>query len=304
MSIALVITDRNTDSLVQALKNNQPGLNIQVWPNINNPETVTFAVLWKQPKGILKTFPNLKAVTSLGAGVDFILNDKSFPKQVKISRIVTNHLQQQMAQYILSYVLQDYRQISDYQEMQQSQIWKIKAINPHPTIGFLGFGKLAKFVAQSFAKIGFNIIAFTNSSTDKDFICEHGNKGLQKVMSQSDYIICLLPLTKNTRGILNTKTFSYCKKQPMLIHVGRGEQLVETDLILALKNEKLKHAVIDVFETEPLPTNHPFWLKQNITITPHNSARSDIKQTANEIIRRYNQTVSNLPLDLEIKIDY
>ncbi len=289
MSIALVITDRNTDSLVQALKNNQPDLNIQVWPHIKNPETVTFAVLWKQPKGLLKTFSNLKAVTSLGAGVDFIQNDPDLPKNISVHRIVTNGLKEQMAQYVLSYILDDFRQVKLYRQQQKSHTWKIHDLPVQTTIGFIGLGEIGGFVAKQCLQLGFHVMAYTQQSSHPTIICFHAEEGLKQVMQNSDYLVCLLPLNKKTKGILNSQRFSYCQKKPLLIQVGRGQQLVEKDLLWALDTSLIKHAVLDVFQKEPLPQEHEFWSRKDITITPHNAARSDIKQTTIKIVELLSQ---------------
>ena len=284
MSIALVITDRNTDSLVQCLNRIQPDLNIQVWPNIENPETVTFAVLWQQPKGILKTFPNLKAVTSMGAGVDLIQNDPDLPKNIPVHRIVTNDLKQQMAQYVLSYILSDFRQVEQYKLQQKSLTWQIHDLPVQTTIGFLGLGKIGEFVAKQCQQFGFHVLAYTQQSKHPTIPCFHAEEGLKQVMQNCDYLVCLLPLNKMTKRIFNSQRFAYCQKKPLLIQAGRGQQLVEENLLHALDTGLIKHAVLDVFETEPLPKDHKFWQRKDITITPHNAARSDVEQTAIKII--------------------
>jgi len=304
MTLALVITDRINDELVRALLNIMPDLNIEVWPDIQQPQKVQFAVLWNQPAGLLAQFTSLRAITSLGAGVDFIIKDPDLGASVKVSRIVTKNLQIQMAQYVLTYILADYRLVNTYKIQQENNKWLIHNLQDKPVIGFLGFGKIAKFVAGHRQQLGFNIIAYTYGSCDADFSCMQGQSGLQQVMRDSDYLVCLLPLTNQTKNILNHKNFNYCKKQPMLIQVGRGEHLVETDLIKSLDEKIIRHAVIDVFATEPLPESHKFWHRKDITITPHNAARSDIIQTADEIIRRYKQCIDNRPLELQVETDY
>ena len=300
MALALIITDRSIDDLIKQLKQLEPAIDIQSWPNIRDPSRVEFAVLWKQPVNYLQKFPKLKAVTSLGAGVDFICSDKSLSAQIKISRIVSTDLKQQMAQFVLAYILNDYRQLSTYKNQQSAALWQVNELSPQPIVGFLGLGKIGKFVATNLQSLGFTTIAYTQRSQDKQINCYQGQQGLIKVMACSDYIVCLLPLTDTTKNILNSESFAYCKKKPLLIHVGRGEQLEEQDLLQALDKNQLKHAVIDVFKTEPLDKNHIFWKRKDITITPHNAARSDIKQTAIEIIKRYNQVHNNKEMDLQL----
>lgn len=287
MSIALVITDRTTDLLVQSLKNLQPDLSIQAWPNIKKPEAVSLAVLWQQPPGILKQFKNLKAVTSFGAGIDFILIDPSLPKNIPVLRIVTKDLKQQMTQYVLAHILNDYRNLKLYKQQQSHNKWMVHELPKKTTIGFLGLGEIGCFVAKQCQALGFNVVAYTQQSSYKKIPCFHEEEGFKKVMQVSDYIVCLLPLTVETIGILDYKALSYCQKQPMLIQAGRGQQLIEVDLLKALEVGLIKHAVLDVFNTEPLPNEHEFWNREDITISPHNAARSDIEQTAKEILGHY-----------------
>ncbi len=292
MTVAIIVTDRCTKKLVEYLLLLQPDLKIQVWPDISNADAIEFAVLWKQPKGVLANFKNLKAVTSLGAGTDFISNDSDLPKNIPIHRIVTPFLKQQMAQYVLAYVLHDYRALNTYKVQQQNKNWKVNDV-PSKTIGFLGLGSIGKFVAEKFLDLGFETIAYTHRSKVETIECFHAEEGLKHVMQNSDYIVCLLPLTHQTKGLLNKKRFAYCTKKPLLIQVGRGEQLVENDLIEALDDGIIKQAILDVFAREPLPKEHIFWDRADITITPHNSARSDNQQTAQEIHKWLLQQVDN-----------
>lgn len=282
MTLAIIVSDRCTKELTEYLLMLQPDLEIQVWPNINDPSAVEYAVLWKQPKKVLADFKNLKAVTSLGAGTDFITSDPDLPVNIPVHRIVTPFLKQQMAQYILAYILHDYRELNTYRVQQQNKLWKVNDVSPK-IIGLLGLGSIGKFVAERFLDLGFETIAYTHNSNDEAVECFHGEKGLKHVMEKSDYIVCLLPLTNQTKGLLNKERFAYCTKKPMLIHVGRGEQLIENDLIDALDKGFIKQATIDVFAIEPLPIDHVFWDRKDISITPHNSARSDNRQTAQEI---------------------
>ena len=287
MSIALVITDRSTDLLVQSLKCLEPDLSIQVWPNITNPESIELAVLWQQPPGLLQQFSNLKAVTSFGAGIDFILIDPGLPKDIPVLRIVTKDLKEQMSQYVLAYILNDYRNLNLYKQQQKQNNWQIHELPKQTTIGFLGLGEIGHFVANQCQNLGFDVIAYTQQSSYTDISCFHGEEGFKRVLQNSDYVVCLLPLTVETIGILGYEVFSYCQKNPLFIQAGRGHQLVENDLLRALDEGLIKHAVLDVFSTEPLPKNHAFWERKDITITPHNAARSDIEQTANEILCHY-----------------
>lgn len=285
MGLALIVTDRSVETLRLCLKRSQPALDIQVWPDISRPSDVTVAVLWKQPQGLLAKLTHLQAVISLGAGIDFIEQDPDLQKHVRIHRIVTENLKQQMAQYVLAYILHDFRHLSLYHRQQQKQLWKIKNLADQATIGFLGLGEIGKFVAMQCQNLGFSTLAFTHSSKDHQITCFHQQQGLHHVIQHSDYLVCILPLTKQTKGIVNFEVLSHCQKQPVFIHVGRGQQVVEVDLVRALDKGLIKKAIIDVFSTEPLPKDSSLWQHKNISITPHNAARSDEEQTASQILK-------------------
>lgn len=288
MSIAVIITDRNTDQLCQVLKEQLPDIHIQQWPDISQPETVELAVLWDHPPGITNEFPNLKTLLSMGAGMDHIDNDSEIVAHIKRDRIVTLALQQNMAQYVLQHILADYRHAITYQQQQSTQVWKLHEDDtPPPVIGFLGLGALGGFVADRCADFGFETIAWTQQQKHPLHTCYHGRDGLEKVCQSTDYLVVLLPLTQETQEIINRKTLSWCSRRMMLINVARGGHVNETDLLQALDAQEIRHAVLDVFQNEPLPHDHPFWSHPKITLTPHSSARSDIRQTAQAIARTY-----------------
>ncbi len=288
MSIAVIITDRNSDALCQNLQQQLPGVNIQQWPQINNPEQVRLAVLWDHPAGITKDMSALKMVVSMGAGMDHIEADRQLPADVKKDRIVTQVLQQNMAQYVLQHILFDHRQHQAYQQNQAKKRWAVlETDEAMPTVGFLGLGKLGGFVADRCADLGFKTMAWTATQVSQRHPCFHGTAGLQKVCHASQYLVVLLPLNTNTQHIIKQQTLSWCKPNMTLINVGRGGHVKQNDLIQALDSNTIKQAVLDVFEEEPLPSDHPFWQHPKITITPHSSSRSDVEQTAQQVAAFY-----------------
>lgn len=288
MSIAVVITDRDTTDLCAHLAHLLPNVPIQTYPDITEPETVRLAVLWAHPPGITQAMPNLKAVTSMGAGTDHLDQDPAIDQTLRCARIVTPVLRQNMAQYVLLYVLADHRHLLAYQNQQQHNHWQVlETDEPMPTVGFLGLGELAGFVADQCRALGFRTMAWTRSQQHPDHPCLHGEAGLKQVCQRSDYLVVLLPLNKQTSGLINQQTLSWCKPEAMLINVARGAHVVEADLLQALDAGQIRHAVLDVFATEPLPTDHPFWQHPKITLTPHSSARSDVAQTAQAIAAQY-----------------
>jgi glyoxylate/hydroxypyruvate reductase A len=288
MSVAVVITDRNTDALCELLRQALPGVLIQTYPKIQHPDAVRLAVLWAHPPGITAGMPQLQAVVSMGAGMDHIDADASITDDIPKHRIVTPVLQQNMAQYILGHVLADHRHQASYQQQQKNQRWQVlETDQPMPTIGFLGLGALGGFVADQCAALGFTTLAWTQTRQHPQHRCLQGESGLREVCAGSDYLVVLLPLNQQTEGLINQQTLSWCRPDTMLINVARGAHVVEADLLNALNERWLRRAVLDVFSEEPLPEQHPFWQHPRITLTPHSSARSDVRQTAEAIVRLY-----------------
>lgn len=298
MSIALIITDRPSDDLAHLLRQLLPDVSVQVWPDISDPDSVTLAVLWQHPEGVTDQFPNLKAVTSLGAGMDHLIADKAIDARYQQLRVMTLSLQQRMAQYVLAYVLQDWRNLTNYRQQQKQHQWQVLETDASPTVGFLGLGALGEFVADRCRDLGFNAVAWTRSQQHPAHPCFQGRSGLKKVCQASDYLVVLVPLNQDTREVINRETLSWCQPHTVLINVGRGGHVHEQDLIAALDNKVIRHAVLDVFVDEPLPEVHPFWAHDNITVTPHISARSDDNQTAAVIVDYY-RAISQSDFDEE-----
>ncbi|WP_395374274.1 2-hydroxyacid dehydrogenase [Marinicella sp. W31] len=292
MGIALIVTDRDSTELAKALAEHLPETSIQVWPDLPEPDAVHLAILWKQPPEILQDMPHLKAVSSLGAGVDFIEDDVSVPKHLPIHKIVTPRLQQEMAQYVAAYILQHYRQVELYKDQQKISQWHVHELPMQPKVGLLGLGEIAEYVADVLSRLGFSVQAYTKSSRHDTIKTHHGMEGLHRVLTDSDYVVNLLPLNVETRDILNAKHLAWCQRQPLLINAGRGGHVVEQDLIEAIDSGVISSAVLDVFVEEPLPRDHAFWKHSKITISPHNAARSDTCETAAVITQLYRSLMS------------
>ena len=292
MGIALIVTDRDSTELAQALAEHLPETSIQVWPKLDRPDVIQLAVLWKQPADILHNMPQLKAVCSLGAGVDFIEEDQSIPQHVPIYKTVTPRLQQEMAQYVLTYILEQQRQTDVYRQQQAQSQWQVHDLPARPQVGLLGLGEIAEYVADVLLKVGFSVQAYTKSSRHKTIETHQGSAGLQRVLANSDYVVNLLPLNPETRHILNAEHLGWCRRRPVLINAGRGAHVVEADVLQALDAGIISRAVLDVFIQEPLPTGHAFWKHPKITITPHNAARSDTDETAAAIVKLYRKLLS------------
>lgn len=298
-SILIIYEAENLEIFTNELKRSIPELDIQIWPEVSNPEKIDAVLTWKPPLGVMNKFPNLKAIISFGVGVEQILRDPSIPENVPIVRIVEPGLTSRMTEYILLAVLRFHRQAFAYQRLQQERSWQPLPLPETNTckIGILGMGILGKDAAAKLSYLGFPVRGWSRTPKNIDGIeCFHGREQLKSCLSECKILVCLLPLTPETKGILNHETFSALPKGSYLINVARGQHLVEKDLLTALDSGQLSGACLDVFDKEPLPANHPFWLHSQITITPHVATQTDSEYWTQSIVETINDVRAGVTL--------
>lgn len=249
-----------------------PGLDIRLWPQIGEPAAIDYALVWRPEPGLLAGLPNLKLILSLGAGVDHILADPQLPRGLPIVRLVDPYLTDAMSEYVVLQVLRLHRQDLDYRRQQQAGVWReLPQKNAHERpVGILGFGEIGQDAARKLTAVGFAVSGWSRQERAvAGFTTFAGPAGLARLLAQSEILVCLLPLTSETRGILNAATFALLPRGAALVNAGRGGHLVEADLIPALDRGQLSAAALDVFQEEPLPPDHPFWRDPRILVTPH-----------------------------------
>lgn len=243
---------------------------------------ITYAVVWKQRPGVLNGLPNLKAVFSIGAGVDHIFAEGDVPN-VPIVRVVADDLTERMSEFVVWQVLDHHRKGPLYRRQQAQRIWHEDLMQPSArevTVGILGYGTLGRDAASKLRMLGFRVLGWSRTQKqDQGVETFAGEDGLAPFLGQSDIVVCLLPLTPATRGILAAPLFDRMKKRgplgaPILINAGRGALQNEADILAALEDRRLGAASLDVFETEPLPVDSPLWTHPGVTITPHAAATS------------------------------
>lgn len=298
-SILIIYEAENLEIFTNELKRSIPELDIQIWPEVSNPEKIDAVLTWKPPLGVMNKFPNLKAIISFGVGVEQILRDPSIPENVPIVRIVEPGLTSRMTEYILLAILRFHRQAFEYQRLQQERSWQPLPLPETNTckIGILGMGILGKDAAAKLSYLGFPVRGWSRTPKNIDGIeCFHGREQLKICLSECKILICLLPLTPETKGILNHETFSALPKGSYLINLARGQHLVEKDLLTALDSGQLSGACLDVFDKEPLPANHPFWLHSQITITPHVATQTDSEYWTKSIVETINDVRAGVTL--------
>ena len=268
-------------------------------PNINfflmrenyEKDKIDLAIVWKPENGWLKTFKNLRCIISLGSGIDHILCDPDLPKNIPIIKTTGEDLKIRMREYVVLHVLKHHRNLQAVTEARNTHQWK-QIIEPPAnkrTIGIMGLGNLGLDCAITLKSLGFKVNGWSNSKKNIDGINTFtGEKELTKFLKQVDILVCMLPLTPKTRGILNLELFNKIEKEFCLINVARGEHLVEEDLLKALENKIIKEATLDVFHIEPLPIKHPFWKNSKIFITPHIASLLDPEAGGKEIAKNVN----------------
>ncbi|HSF52563.1 MAG TPA: glyoxylate/hydroxypyruvate reductase A [Algoriphagus sp.] len=296
MSLAIISPGRNPKVWIDALTFHQPDIDIQVYPDIERPEDVEMALLWQHPPGFLATLPNLKLISSLGAGVDHILSDPAVPESLPIVRIVDEKLTWSMTNYVVMGVLNFHRQITRYQNDQKRKVWDMSHPEISVKIGVMGVGALGGDVLDKLNYMGFPVFGF-GFTEKKDFPYPYFPKDkLQDFLNEINVLVCLLPLTPDTENILNLELFQKCKPGTFLINVARGRHLVEEDLIPALDKGYLSGALLDVYRKEPLPQSHPFWEENRIQLTPHIASVTNPQAAAPQIIDNFRRLKSDQPL--------
>ena len=252
-----------------------PELEIRVWPQVGNRTDIDYALVWQPEPGLLASLPNLKLILSLGAGVDHILGDPQLPRDVPIVRLVDPYMTDAMSEYVVLQVLRLHRQDLGYRAQQEAAIWRELAQKnaAERRIGILGAGALGQDAGRKLRGLGFDIALWSRSAKIVDGLASGaGAAGLPALLRRSEILVCLLPLTAETEGILNMSTFALLPKGAALINAARGGHLIEEDLLAALASGQLSAAVLDVFREEPLRAGHPFWRHPRIVMTPHVAA--------------------------------
>lgn len=298
MSILLISRTRNMEPYRDALLDLDGNLDVEIWPDVKSKDRVTFAVAWKQPKNQFSLYPNLKVVSSLGAGADHLLKDSSIPQDVALTRVVAPTLTDQMCDFVTLSVLAMMRRFHDYNKQQVWADWKprIHYQKEKLMVGVMGLGSIGREVAIRLNENGFNVSGWANSKKTIPNVTTYSKDQFDAFLEVTNVLVCLLPLTGETEEILNLALFKQLNQPGFLINVGRGEHLVEEDLIYALDMNLLNHASLDVFQKEPLPESHPFWGRDQITITPHIASVTEPEEVSELILENYKRMLSSMTL--------
>ena len=249
---------------------------------------VRLAVAWHPPDDAFARYPNLRAVCSIGAGVDNIVACPSLRPDIDVVRVVDPAQAQMMSAFVAWHVIGHQRGFPDYFTQQRNKIWQRRPQRSADgvPVGILGNGEIGRKVAADLALLGFPVMSWSRTAKPASGPVRsfHGPDGLAEMIEQTEVLVNLLPLTPETRGILDGELFGRMRRGGYLIQVGRGEHLVEDDLVAALDSGQLAGAALDVFATEPLPQMHAFWDHQQIRITPHDASDVSIRAIATTVV--------------------
>jgi len=288
MALLFMSTIMDPGELRQALGERISGLDFRVWPDgVGAAGDIEFALVWQPPPGALKRLPNLKAILSLGAGIDHILDDQDLPQGVPVVRMVDRTITGSMAEYVLARTLYYHRGLHLFAEFQRRRLWR--HIEPAEAsarrVGVLGLGVIGGAAAAKLAEHGFAVGGWSRREKNLEGVeCFHGPEGLSALLAGSEILVCLLPLTAATEGIVDAKALSALPREACFINVGRGGHVVDADLIAALDSGHIAGATLDVFGDEPLSEDHPFWGHPKVAMTPHVASRMSAETIADEVV--------------------
>ncbi|MBP2230313.1 glyoxylate/hydroxypyruvate reductase A [Azospirillum agricola] len=274
MTLLFCSSSDNADVWRAEIAKRLPGLEMRVWPDVGDPADIRMALVWKPPAGLLASLPNLSLIVSLGAGVEPLLEDPTLP-DVPLVRMVSDGLTLDMAGYVAFQVLRWHRQMDDYAALQAQARWEPLDHGPASavTVGILGLGELGAAAARTLRTMDYHVLGWSRSPKQVEGVESFsGPDGLAAMLARTNTLVCLLPLTPDTQGILNAALFAALPAGAVVINAARGRHLVEADLLAALDSGHLRGASLDVTVTEPLPPGHPFWRHPKIRITPHVAA--------------------------------
>lgn len=290
---------------MDALREEMSELDIRCWPDqVGDFADIDVVLTWEAPPGVLAMFPNLKAILSLGAGLEHLLSDPELPRGVPIARLIDPGLKTGMTEFVTMEILRHHRREAEYRAQQRAGKWKLlrQTMSRDRRIGILGLGHLGSACGEILIELGFPVCGWSRTYKKipniESFI---GEDGLFSVLERSDILVCLLPLTPQTEDILDATTLGALPRGAFLINAARGKHVVDDDLIDALDSGQLSGATLDVYREEPLGRGHPFWTHPKIVMYPHAAAwtlpESAAPVIADNIRRARNGKVLNGQLD-------
>jgi glyoxylate/hydroxypyruvate reductase A len=282
-----------------------PEVEFRVWPEIGPPEDVRFLAAWEPSADLLEKLPKLEVLFSVGAGIDHF-DLTRVPEHVTVVRMIEPQLTRSMAEYIVMAVLALHRNLVNYIDAQRTQRWEQIELVPAEKrrVGIMGLGNLGLAAIETLRPFGFELAGWSRSPrTIAGVHCYVGQQSLPEFLACTDILVCLLPLTEETRGILCRDTFALLPPGAALINVARGAHLIEQELLAALDGGQIGAAVLDVFLEEPLPANHPFWTHPRVILTPHRASHTDAATGGRALLDNLRRYLAGEPMQGLVRRD-
>jgi glyoxylate/hydroxypyruvate reductase A len=273
----------------QEIAKRDPTLEFRVWPEAGDVAEIDYVLAWNFPPGELRRYPNLKLIISLGAGVDHLFRDPDLPAEVPICRIIDRKLTMRMTEYVVLHVLRHHRRQRDYEAQQRDGVWKWLA-EPAAVdrkVGVMGLGVLGTDAARVLLALGFDLAGWSRTPKHLSGVeSYHGADGFVPFLNRTEILVCLLPLTAETEGIIDRETLAALPRGASVVNAARGGHLVEEDLLAALDSGQVSEATLDVFRREPLPPEHRFWDHPRVMLTPHIASITDPTSSADFVVEQ------------------
>lgn len=302
--LANIDTQRGT-KLRDILASVLPDQKVVLADEAYDPAQIRHLLTWKIPDNLAQ-MTALRAVFSVGAGVDQFTGIR-LPDGAKLVRLVAPGLVAMMREYVTMAVLGLHRDLPAYNAQQQAQVWKMASVPPPASdrrVGVMGLGELGKGALAALQPFGFPLAGWARSAHEIDGVeCFHGAPMLDDFLARTDILVCLLPLTPQTEGILNARLFAKLPRGTALVQTGRGRHLNQTDLIAALDEGQISAAVLDVTDPEPLPQGHPFWTDPRIILTPHIACITQVETLAPAIAANLLRDAQGQPMQGEVALE-
>lgn len=274
-------------------------LPVFIWPETGDPLAVRYVAVWVPPDDMLKQFPNVEIVFSVGAGVDQF-DISCLPAHIPLVRMLEPGIAEGMVEYVTLAVLALHRNLIDYIADKAARRWSPIQLVPAASrrVGILGLGQLGEAAFRELASFGFAMSGWSRSPRIIDGVtCHTGQAALPEFLARCDILVCLLPLTADTHSILDARLFAMLPHGAALVNAGRGRHLVQDDLLVALESGRLSAAVLDVTDPEPLPGSHPLWQHPRLLITPHVASMTRPETAVDFLLETIRRHKSGLPLD-------
>ena len=297
-AVLFVTTEESPERWEIELRRRAPNLDLRIWPDAGRIEDIEFAIAARPPLGVLARYPNLKVIFSMWAGVEDLLKDSSIEK-IPIVRMTDPGLTNGIVTYVVHHVIGFHIHTSEYKSRQWTHPFHSHFRAAWEScVGILGMGVLGCACAEALTNLGFQVIGFSNTRKDVAGIKSYsGDSEFEQFLNETGILVSLLPRTTSTDNLLNRKSLACLKKGSYLINCGRGEVIDDDALLDAVRSGHMAGAILDVFRTEPLPADHPYWDEPNVVVTPHCASKPDPETASEVILKKMEQIERGEPVE-------